>query len=418
MRRQLSATTLLHLTLATPLLSQDDATPDLTQREWIGGLPFTSWTHLTGDWGGFRNQLEAIGIEVAGGYTADLAAPWSGDGRRRASLQSLLDLNAAFDLETIAGLPRTIAYFDAYRIDGRNPSLDVGDFQVISNIANADLEQIAEVWVETWLGDQFRLKVGKVDFNSEFSFHEVGGEFVNSTAAISPAIIAYPTFPNPATSVNLFWVPNERWYVGAAIYDGANGDGIQTGSRGPSGFFSDDESDAYFYAAEVGYAWTGGERWGSGRISVGTFYHSASFDRFDGGSDRGTAGAWFNLEQRFWRENPGADDGQGASFFVGTGHADDTVSVCGSSFAAGLEWMGALPSRDFDVLGLGLFHADMSDAQGAGTPDDETTIELFYKVQLTPSISLKPELQHVMNPGGFADVDDVLVGLLRLEVAF
>ena len=412
-----TTTTLLYLSLSGPLLAQDDPA-DPAGREWIGGLPFTQWTHLTGDWAGVRNELEAVGIEVAGGYTADFVAPWSGNVRRRATMQSLLDLNAAFDLDTIAGLPRTIAYIDAYQIAGRNPSLDIGDFQYVSNIANADLEQIAELWVETWLGDELRLKVGKVDFNSEFSFHEIGGEFLNSTAAISPAIIAYPTYPNPATSINLFWVPNERWYVGAAVYDGANGDGIQTGSRGPSGFFSDDESDAYFYAVEAGYGWTGGDSWGSGRLSIGAFHHSASFDTFAGGTDRGTEGLWINLEQRVWRENPTSDDGQGFGFFVGTGHADDNVSICGSSFAAGFEWSGVLPERDFDVLGFGVFHADLSDHPGAGTPNDETAFELFYKLQLTPSISLKPELQHVLNPGGIAGADDVLVGLLRLEVLF
>lgn len=37
---------------------------------------------------------------------------------------------------------------------------------------------------------------------------------------------------------------------------------------------------------------------------------------------------------------------------------------------------------------------------------------------MTPAISLKPELQYITHPGGVTGVDDVLVGLLRLEVLF
>lgn len=401
--------------LFVPLLAQDPA-PE-APREWIGGVPFTSWTRMTGDWGGVRNDLELAGVEVAGGYTADLAAPWTGDTRRRSTYSSLLDVNAAFDLETLLGLPRTFAYVDAYSIKGRNPSDDVGDYQWVSNIAAPNVDQIAELWVETWLFDELRVKLGKVDFNSEFAFHEIGGEFVHSTAAIVPTIVAYPTYPDPATAINLFWHPSELFYAGVGVFDGANAEGVRTGTRGPSGFFGGDDSDAYFYAAEIGLGWTGGESWGSGRCALGAFHHTATFERFDGGTERGTSGVWFNLEQRVWRENPSEDDGQGIGVFLSLGRADDAVADCGSAVGVGVEWTGPLPSRDFDVLGLGVFSCDLSDERDAGTPADETAIELFYKVQLTPWVSLKPELQLVRNPGG-QEVDDVLVGLLRVEIAF
>ncbi len=124
-----------------------------------------------------------MGIEIAGGFTADFGGAVAGGQRHRGALSTLLDFNAAFDLEKLAGLPRTIAYVDAYQIEGRDLSNDIGDAQGVSNIQGLDVRQIAEVWVETWIGDQVRLKVGKVDFNSEFAFNEIGGEFINSTAA-------------------------------------------------------------------------------------------------------------------------------------------------------------------------------------------------------------------------------------------
>ena len=392
---------------------------DPPAREWIGGLPYSEWTHATGDWAGLRTQLDDLGIEFGGGYTVDLAAPWSGATRRRSSVCTLLDVNFAFDLEALAGLPRTLAYLDAYQVEGRDPTDDVGDFQGLSNIQGEDLAEIAEVWVETWFGEQVRCKVGKVDFNSEFAFHQIGGEFIGSTAAIVPTIVAYPTYPNPATSINLFWLPDERWHFSLAVYDGAGGEGIATGTRGPKGFFSNDDSDAYFFAAEASYVWPGGQSWGAGRAVLGAFHHTATFTTFGGGTEHGTSGLWGSFEQRVWRENPAeADDEQGLGAYVAFGFADDAVSACGAALSIGCECKGLVPHRDHDVCGLGVHYCDLSDDPGAGTPGDETAIECFYKLAVTPAISLKPELQYILDAGGASGASDVLVGLLRLEILF
>lgn len=316
-----------------------------TQRQWIGGAPFTQWTRLAGDLGGLRTTLEGNGIEMSGGYTLDIAAPWSGNPRRRSTDASLLDFNVAFDLEVLAGLPRTLAYVDAYSIQGGTPSNDVGDFQGLSNVGTNNVDQIAEAWVETWVSD-FRIKVGKVDFNSEFVVTETAGEFVNSTAAVTPTIFVYPTYPNPATSVNLFYHPTETFYVGAAVYDGAGAEGIQTGKLGPSGFFNGEPSDAMFYAAEVGNAWEGGGGWGAGRVSFGAWHSTGTFAKFSGGTENGTGGFWAGFEQRVWRENPTEADDQGVGVFCNVGFSDDDVSGCGTSVAAGLAWTGPFTGRD------------------------------------------------------------------------
>ncbi|MFM1873039.1 MAG: Porin precursor [Planctomycetota bacterium] len=388
-------------------------------REWVGGAPFSQWTRATGDWAGLRPRLEDLGIEVSGGYTSDWSAAFSGDVRRRDSYSSLLDFNAAFDLEHLVGWARTIAFVDFYALQGRDPSDDIGDAQGVSNLQGDDREILAELWVETWLSDQWRLKVGKIDFNSEFAFNELGGEFVNSTAAVPPTIVAYPTYPDPATAVNLFYHHDDSTYVGFGAFDGAGAEGYSTGKKGLLGIVETDDSDAWFLTAEVGTAWTGGGRWGSGRAAIGGWHHTADFAEFAGSTSSGTSGGWLTLEQTFWRENPDRDDdGQGFGAYTMLGYADDAVSAFGNSLALGLTWTGALPNRDDDVIGLGLFRVDLSDEPGAGTPDDETVVELLYKLQLTPSVSLKPELQYVINPGGQSGVDDVVVGLLRVEILF
>lgn len=429
MQDRVPCSSLTAMLLAAPALAQDpppaaQAAPAVEAAadeavEWVGGAPFWQWTRITGNWGGARDQLEEHGIEVGGGYTADWTAAWSGGQRNRDNIPSLLDINVAFDLETLLGLPRTTLFLDAYAIEGRIASDDVGDLQGLSNIQADNTEQVAEAWLETWVAD-FRIKIGKVDFNSEFAFNETGGDFINSSAAISPTIQAYPTYPDPATAGNVFWTPSATFYLGAGIYDGAAAVGIPTGRRAFSGFFEDDESDSYFIAAEAGTAWTGGDDWGSGRFALGVWQHTADFATFAGGTDSGTAGLYATFEQRLWRENPGdAEDGQGLGLFAAGGFADEDIAAIAGSVVLGLAWTGALAGRDHDVTGFAILHADLSDDPGAATPDDETVFELFHKLQLTPAIALKPDVQYIVNPGGDGSaIDDAVIGTLRLEVAF
>ena len=47
----------------------------------------------------------------------------------------------------------------------------------------------------------------------------------------------------------------------------------------------------------------------------------------------------------------------------------------------------------------------------------ETSFETFYKVQLKPWFSIKPDLQYIANPGG-QGTRDALAFTMRVEVDF
>ena len=389
-------------------------------REWIGGAPWTDWTRITGDWRSARTWLEEQGIEVGANLTLDWGANWNGGLRNRSTVMSMPDFNVALDLEQLFGLPRTLVFLDFYQTEGRGLSGDVGALQGVSNIENFNTSQVAEAWFETWFGDSVRFKFGKVDFNSEFAFSEVASEFINPSPGITPTAQWGPTFPNPATSANLFVMPSESTYVGVGVYDGAGAVGINTGSQGFSGFFRDDESDSYFTIVEAGAGWTGGNTWGSGRLAIGGWYHGERFDRFDGGTERGASGGYAILDQIVWRENPeDAEDLQGLGFtaVVGFAGSADIVNVP-LHLQAGVVWTGAVEGRDDDAIGLLITYAELSDAQGSPYQGAETIFELVYKWQLTPAVILRPDLQYVMNPSGDPTLEDSLVGMLRMEIVF
>lgn len=390
------------------------------EREWIGGMPWWRWSRATGDIADQRRWLEEQGIEIGGGLTLDWAGTWNGGVRNRDTVMALPDVNMAMDLETLFGIPHTMFFLDAYQIEGRGIAEDVGTIQGISNIESPNVAQIAECWVETLPVEQLRLKVGKVDCNSEFAFSEILGEFVNPSPGITPAASwLMPTFPATAMSVNMFWQASDSTYVGAAVYDGAGAVGVNTGSQGPSGFFRNDESSDYFSIVEFGTGWTGGNQWGSGRLALGGWYHGEQFTRFDGGTERGASGGYAVLDQIVWRENPeDAEDAQGIGIAFSMGFSEKAVTEVPLHWQVGATWTGAIDGREDDVLGLLVTLAQLSDAAGSTLDGDETIFEVLYRFQLTPAMSLKPDLQYVINPGGDPTIDDALVGMLRVELTF
>lgn len=85
-------------------------------------------------------------------------------------------------------------------------------------------------------------------------------------------------------------------------------------------------------------------------------------------------------------------------------------------FGAGVEWTGAIPGRDADVIGLGVFHVRFSERLGLDE-SSETAAELYYNAQITPFFSIQPDIQYIANPGG-SDSDDALVLGLRTTLRF
>lgn len=402
--------------------TSEPAPTDPARSEWFGGEPLWTWSAATGDWGGARTWLTDHGIELAASYTLDWSGVWSGGVRNTASTRSLFDANATFDLATLAGLQGATLFFDYYSTDGRGGWDDSGDYHGTSNIQTGDnLDQIAELWWEQKLfEDIVRFKLGKVDANTEFAFAgDASGEFMNSGAAYSTtAFFVLPTYPDPATGAVLFVYPTKRCYLGGGFFDGSASAGKNTGRLGPHPLFHGDE---FFWICEAGFTWKEFGGLGAGRLAAGAWHHTGDFARFDGGDDEdGTAGLYLVGEQQLV-ERQGLDedsDPRGLFAFAQYGHADEDVSDSGNHLGAGLVVLGTCSARQDDAAGVYWSWTDLSGVEGSGYDGDESVIELFYKVQLTPWVFVRPDLQFVFNPSGNPEIDDAVVGAVRFEISF
>ncbi len=306
---------------------------------------------------------------------------------------------------------------------GPDASILIGDLQVFSNIDADGRTQVSELWYEqVWADTPWRVRIGKVDANTQFAYVENGLAFLQSSMGFSPTVFALPTYPDPAFSANVFYEPEEGFYAAAGIYDGSLAQGVPTGSRGFGRIFRG--ADA-FVIAEAGWRWDAGLPLADdsaalpGRFAAGSWYHNGRFDRFDGSTQSGTGGIYFLVDQLVFRESSAPEDGQGLGIFAQYGYADAEVSIFEHHFGTGLTWTGAIPDRDLDAVGLGLSLVELSQEPGAGfTERFELSTELFYSMQAAEYVSVVFDLQHIANPGGRRDVRDALVGTVRLLLEF
>ena len=376
-------------------------------------------------WFGLRPLVEEKGITFAGTVTADLSRATQGFNTRTDDFRHLLDARINVDTKALFGLTGGTFSIDFQNQNGRNGSSVLGgDVQGFDNADADGRTQISELWYQqAFLNEKVRVKVGKVDANSEFAFAVDAAPFINSSFGHAPTIVAMPTYPDPATSVNVFVYPVRGLSAGFGIYDGSKAAAVNTGDYGPRHFFQG--HNGYFMIGEVTGQWALENKTLPGRVSVGGWGSTSDFARFDGQIQGGTGGVYAIAEQTVYHKKyytPG--DPQGVNVFLQYGHGDRQVSGTTDYVGTGVTWTGPLadlipdPARQTDDVGVALAYARLSTAPGAGfSKPFELSAELFYGLQLTPYLLLKPDVQYIVHPG-YAPTHDAVLFTIRATVAF
>lgn len=387
------------------------------EREWIGGAKFWTWKHLLGDVGGGRTWLEEKGLSFGSSFTLDWSSVWSGGVRNVASTRHLFDFNATADLGKLVKLEGGTIYADFYSGSMRGGSRDAGDLQGISGLETGRaVTQLSQLWYEQRMfKDVLRVKIGKVDANSEFAYLQSGADFNHASVGFSPALTGFASYPNPSSAVNVFVYPTERLYAGVGFYDGSAVIGNNTGSLGPAPLFRGAE---YLYIGEFGGTWTKESSVGPGRAAIGAYHHTAAFTQFDGNTADNTSGLYAVAEQRLWSANPKDDSAQSFWCFGQFGWANEDVSATHVHVAGGLVLRGTFPTREADTTGVYATWVNTSQAAGSPFTEDELALELYYKIQVTGFLSIKPDVQYIVNPGGNGATENAVVGALRMQVTF
>jgi porin len=369
---------------------------------------------------GVRSSIADRGLTLSGSYIMDDSHGISGGGDTRTNIfRSLLDVRLTLDTHAAFRLPGGTLSVDFQNQSGRNGSVHVGDFQGFDNADSDGRTQLNELWYQQLLlGDKVRIKVGKVDANSEFAAPTYTTGFINSSWGYSPTITGFPTYPDPATSVNLFVYPTRWFYAGVGLYDGGGANFIATGSYGPAKIWHGGESS--FSVGEFGFRWLLADSTLPGRVAFGGTWQSGEFQTFSGGTQHGAASFYSIAEQKIFhpdyydKTNPA-----GVYLSLQYGHGDGHVNGAADHIGGAVVWVMPYKKENPDSLGLGATAVRFTDDPNAVfTGDFETSIEGYYNFQLTKWLTIKPDLQYIVNPGGNRDLDNALVATVRVIITF
>jgi porin len=368
-------------------------------------------------------------IDLAVTYSADLWANTSGGLARGTRYLDKLLVSATVDGGQVMGWQGASFYASAHYLNGASLTDDlVGDFQVVSNIdAGVRMVRLYEVWVEAPIGgDAASLRVGLYDVNAEYDVTDSGGLFLNSSHGIGPDISQTgrngpSIFPVTSLAARLQLNLAESWSLKLAVLDGVPGDPDR-----PKQFVTIKlgGDDGALLLGELAYEPEGL------KLAVGHWRYIAQFQNQLASAtaeapelQRGNAGVYALAEKKLSGAAALGDTGLAAWLRVGI--TDQRFNPARLFLGGGLALTAPFAARPDDRAGIAVAWVEFGDnyrrAQAlAGTPADkrEVKIEATYQAPITPWLTLQPDLQYIMNPGGNPELGNALVLGLRTEIAF
>lgn len=381
-------------------------------------------------------------------YDANLLANLRGGAARGSSYQGLLRWQSSFDAEKALGWSGTSAYLNVMAAHRAGRELLTGDAQGVDNIAAPSGVRMEEAWVQhNFWDNRLSLLAGRYDLNSEFYRLNSAGLFLNSSFGIGAELASSgqggpSIYPATALGMRVEVKPAPGVIVRAALLDGAPVDRDGGAAVAPR------RADGALLVVEVAWvdrqsasARPSDHRFLIGRASglnpyrdklaVGAWHYTASFDDLSaldasGNPQRrhGSSGAYLVADKLLYEKAsaPGRLAG-----FVQVGVADARVNRFDAYLGVGVVATGLVPGRPGDEIGLALAsarngrHYLQSQSAGEFSPVPqraETTLELAYLAQITPKLSLAPNLQYVIHPDTVAGRARALTFQMRAELAF
>jgi porin len=373
---------------------------------------------LLGDPAGVRGRLERLGVITQLYYNQVLSwKPASGG----ANQDAVSGHSASYDFFTFVDLEELMAWQGAdllLHVKGQydeNLNADVGALS--DPIDDADLDEaiyVDELWLQqAFLDDRLRFRLGFLEQQTLFDRNAYANnedrQFL-TTFLDNNAVVPLPN----GLATALIGVPVPWLEVAAGA---ADADNEPTHAGFDTAFDGIDSITGYL---ELRFRSPLAGRSLPGSYRVGMFRDGRDLVDFRTGRDeRGHLGAYVGFDQLAIREGP--ESLQGLGIFGRGGYADPDVNRIAWFWSLGFQYVGLVPRRDTDVLGLGTYQAIGSsvyrDEVDRGF-DRETGVEFYYRVQALPWLAITPGLQYILDPGATGQANDAFVGSLRFRVAF
>jgi porin len=298
-----------------------------------------------------------------------------------------------------------------------------------------------ELWFQqNFLGDRISIRVGQLGADSEFDLSTHSVVFLNGAFSWSPYLSENisnggPAYPMGTPGMRIALTPINWLSYQGAVFQGnpfaqdVNRHGFRWDLSASNGYFSIHELNLRLNQ-------------GSGSRSLpGTFKIGGWFDT-EPDPDANSAQSWnygfyFVADQMLYRvadsdftaatDNKGQQStaasptNKGLGIFTHIGFTPPTSSFMNFYIDGGLTYKGLIPTRGNDVLGAAVGYGHLSkdpqNNQGRSTPGYEIVLETTYQIELTPWLSLQPDVQYIIHPSG-TNIANALVLGARTTLSF
>ncbi|HVZ29288.1 MAG TPA: carbohydrate porin, partial [Asticcacaulis sp.] len=348
---------------------------------------------------------QAKPVEFGAVWTSDLTSV-TGGLRRGGLMMHNLDLTAHWQ-----GSHGWEAF--GYVLEDFNGGLSskyIGDTQVTSNIDTPPAAHLFEAYVRKTSADQtVTTTFGLINLNGIFDVQDVGSLFLNASHGIGPdySQSGPSIFPVSALGAVGEWHVNDKLILRGGVFDGVPGD-----ANDPSRF-------AYIRLAkdEGAHLIAEGEYDGDGVVlKLGHWTDTVAVSRLDGMGTQHMSGTYGQAQFTLTQEADHAD--QGLKAWLRAGVASKQTLAVDQYIGGGLVYAGPLPGRDDDFAGFAIAQAHFGAPYRATVASlaAETTYELSYQAAIRPGLSLEPDVQYVVHPGGTPGVKNATVIGVRLKL--
>src|SRR3989338_7523195 len=412
MANRLAMAVLFGLMVSNGAFAEDDKAPD-----WNAET-------LSGDWGGARSSLYDKGITMELTHKSDMLANTSGGAARGAVVLMNSEAAVNMDLGKLAGWDATTAFIQ-YHVQHGNKSINnyTGSFAGVDNIeTGTSTGQFYQAWLQkNSADDSLSVLAGFDAVDSGVYVTERFRLFLQPPYGMSAEMARTgrsgpPVFPLGALAVRVKYA-SSGYYVQGALTDGVPGN-----PNNPHGtHIRLDKGDGSLAVVELGLN-TSEEGKSFNKTAVGLWRYSARAADLVTGDPRRDEGFYVLAERTLRAEQD--DSAQGLSGFVRFGTVNKDVYQADWSGSLGLIYQGLFDGRDDDTAGIAVTTSHASskyrDSQlilGNATDSSETVIEITYRAQLQPWLSVQPMVQRIFNPNMDAALRDARSGGMRLEVA-
>lgn len=410
-----------------PAATPDDAAPAVAKP--AVAIPGT----LTGEWGGLRTRLRDDGIDLKAGYVSESAWNVSGGQREAVRETGQFTFGATIDTDRLLGLKGGTFQATITRRRGQDlgAAAGLGVLQQVQEVyGRGNTWRVTQFWYQqSFAGDLVNVKLGRLTQGEDFAAFSC--QLQNLSFCGSP----------PGNLAGDYWYnwPISQWGARVRVRRGAWYAMVGAYEVNPRNL-DETFTIGHLHGAtgvlvpfEVGTTSKFGPRGLPGSYKLGGWYNTASADDvaldINGGYRRvtglaplqrsGRYGFYAQFQQQFTGSVEQGPEGprtrRGLVGFLNVTQTDRSTSVTDNQVAAGLFYTGLIASRPKDDLAFAIARTNVNGrsllglAPGVARPRAEYAVELAYGIQAFSWLSVRPNVQYIIDPGGFDSARDVVV---------